>query len=273
MPRTTEIWSEEAALTACCEMVRACIADLDFEAVYQGDLDLTMMRPSCRVYAVSEPIERAWQDERWLVKQQQVWLVRVAAVAPGQLYTTNVLGAAADYTAQPGDDAEAIRDGQLLALAGLGKPIALAAVDDDALRLTGDVAGQHLAVSVTPNLVAEIEMDNLHDAGLMPSFWTVRFEFEEQPGVSGSESRAPAWATRLRGWLQANLSADVLHAAHIDFNQIIARGGFRRPDRGKTTEVAWIDVQFSAVQGLGFDTPSIESFGAAPPVEVQHGNS
>lgn len=272
MPRTTELWSEDAAITACCEMVRAAISDLDPEAVYQGDLDPTMRRPSCRVYPVSEPTERAWMDERSLVKQQQVWLVTVDEANIGELYQTAVLGADADYIAQPGDDVGVIRGQQVLTLAGLGQPITVAAVNDNAFRITGNTTGQHLAVAVTDNMTATLEVDNLHNVGLMPSFWVCRFEFEEQPPVDGGESRAPGWATRLRGWLQANLSGDGLHAAHLDFNQIIARGGFRRPDRGKTTEVEWIDVQFSAVQGLGYDTPSIESFGAAPQVEVHHGS-
>lgn len=255
-------------------MVRECfalapaVAALTGDAVYWGDLDLTKLRPSCRVYPVSEPIERAWTDEQQTTKQPQSWLVTVSSATEGESYTATVLGADATHEAQPGDDKAAIRDAEIGLIEGLGKPVTVASVGLDQLRITGNTAGQHLGVAVTSNMTASIEVDTMRRQNIMPSWWTLRFEFEEQPAVDGTPSRAPAWSTRLRGYLQAGLADAVLRAAHLDFNSVVARSGFTRSDRGKTTVVEFLDVQFSALQGLGFDLPGIESFGTAPTTEI-----
>lgn len=237
-------------------------------AVYQGDLDGTRIRPGCRVYQVGEPTERAWTDEVQTSKQQQSWLLTVLTAEVGEEYAVTVLGDDASHVAIVGDEKVDIRDAVLAEVFGLGKPVTASAVGDEQLRIVGNTAGQHLGIAVTANISRLLEVDNLHRQGLMPSFWVARFEFEEQPGVDGAESRSPGWATRLRGYLQAGLADAVLRAAHLDFNTILLRTNITRTDRGKTTVVEVLDVQFSAIQGLGHDVPSIESFGNAPTIEV-----
>lgn len=275
----TEIWSREAALEACCDVVRACVPELGdppgpaneniARAVYQGDLDGTRRRPSCRVYQVSEPNERAWTDEQQLSEQRQAWLLTVKT-AVGEVYAASILGAQAAHVAILGDTPTSIRSALIVAASALGKPVDVSPVAAASLRIRGLVAGQHLTVTVSPNITRELEADNLFRQNVMPSFWVARFEFEEQPGVNGSKSRAPDWATRLRGYLQAGLADEVLRATHIDFNTILLRTSVTLPDRGKTTITEILDVQFSAIQGLGHDVPSIESFGTAPAVKVNH---
>lgn len=266
----TEIWSRTAALTACCNIVRACVPELPADSVYQGDLDVLRTRPSCRVYQVSEPVERGWTDERSLSKQAQAWLLTILTAQVGEEYSATVLGSDAAYTAILGDTKTTIRGALLAEVLGLGKPIAASAVSTTQMRIVGDDPGQHLGIVTSANIGRALEADNLHQQGLMPSFWTARFEFEEQPGVAWSESRAPAWSTRLRGYLQMGLADQLLRAAHLDFNEIVLRTNITRADRGKTTVVEVLDVQFSAIQGLGHDVPSIESFGTAPAVEVSN---
>ena len=63
---------------------------------------------------------------------------------------------------------------------------------------------------------------------------------------------------------------ELLRAARLDFNTVVFRGNTTRPDRGKTTVIEMIDVQFSAIQGLGHDVTSLDSFGSAPTLEVSH---
>lgn len=264
----TEIWSGVAALDACCAVVRACVPEIAEAAVYQGDLDVLRLRPGCRVYQVGEPDERAWTDERVVTKQAQRWLVTVGPVVVGDPYVVSVRDVPSSYVALLGDGKPEIQAAQVLQLAALGQPITVAAVGVDALRITSDVAGQHLNVKGSANMSVALEADNLRSQGLMPSFWVARFEFEEQPNVDGSASRAPGWATRLRGYLQAGLADELLQAAHLDFNTVVFRDNYTRPDRGKTTVIEIMDVQFSALQGLGHDLSRIDSFGTAPTVEV-----
>lgn len=267
----TEIWSRSAALAACRRVVLAAIPELPAKSVYQGNLDPVMVRPSCRVYPVGEPVERGWTDEQQKSKQQQAWLLTVKTAVVDEPYTIDVLGAQASRVGQIGDTPTSIRNALVASAAGLGKPVSVASVAGASLRIVGDGAGQHLGIAVSSNITRELEADNLHRQGVMPSFWVARFEFEEQPPVDGSDPRAADWATRLRGYLQQGLADEVLRAAHLDFNIVLLRSSFDRPgDRGKSTAVEVLDVQFSAIQGLGHDVPSIESFGTAPAVEVSN---
>jgi len=227
------------------------------------------------------PMKEGWTPNVVKTPQANRMLAVVTAAAVGP-YTLQVLGEDATYTALPGDDEEAIRDGLRLAVDALGLPVSTDDSGEDGLEVLGDVAGQWIGVRVVAGSLSVATIDDvLRIAKSDPSKWTIRITVDDIRPAQGTSSATEATQLLLQYLAGATVpvipgdatvytddylsSVGLLYEDHTVLPTAdYATGGTGRRGAQPTVFHARspIDVVFRVTTGMAFDQPTIESFGA-----------
>lgn len=253
------------ALAGAVELALAEDLPVAADSIYFGPADDPRApRPACRILR-GDLTAVGYGEARSGIPQPQVWRLTIKTVAEGD-YDVDVLDEGWTYPAGPGDGLAAIQAGIIAALGG--SQVSTPAADGDDVLVTAAEAGVHLAVKVSPNLEAEVEVDRKRLQTAQTGELVVTFQLVavlDATSPSGSQ-HALAYATLLRSRLWHPDVLAVLRSAGLGLLRVAGgpTAGLDETLDTVTETRANLDVVFSVRLGATSRPPLIET---ATPVE------